>query len=128
MKLQVVEAARGRTHVDMLPSDPEGHFLIDDDPLMLPYGVAVIALRGIKRRHVLALQRGDTSVMDRYIVTDPERPGFVSFNRNLDTAIADPMGPHGTIYVRQAQEVSSDVPVNYPVMDLPLPGHPNQSR
>jgi hypothetical protein len=108
MDFEVISAERGRTQVDVVPSSPDGYFHIGDDPFFPPHAVSSIALRGIKPRHIKALKGGDTAALDRYIVTDPDRPGFVSFTK-CDPAIPDPLEPAaGTVYVRGAQEVNLD--------------------
>ena len=105
MDFKVISANRGNTRVAVVPSSPEGYFRIDDDPFLLPYAIGSITLTGVKLRHVKALQRGDISAMDRYVVTDPERSGFARFI-NCEPSIPDPLQPIGTsIYVRGAQEI-----------------------
>jgi hypothetical protein len=108
MDFKPISAGRYETHVDVVPSSPDGYFRIGDDPFYPPYAVSSIALRGIKPRHVRALRNGDTSVMDRYIVKKAQKPGYVSFTK-CEPGVPDPLQPVGTsVYVREAQEVHLD--------------------
>jgi hypothetical protein len=102
------KSAERDTHVDAIPSSPDGYFLINDDPLIQPFAVTSIALRGIKPRHVKALLRSNTSVMKKYVIPDTGIPSYIGFN-NCRARIPDPLQPVGTsIAVRKVQEVYLD--------------------
>lgn len=108
MDFRLVSAERYQTHVDVVPSDPEGYFIIEGDPFVPRFSVGKIVLQDIKPRHARALQRGDTSAMNRYVVTHPDRPGFISFT-NCSVGVPDPLQPIGTsIPVPGAQEMPMD--------------------
>ncbi len=108
MEFEPASTERRETRVNVTPSSPDGYFRISGDPFCPPYVVSSIALRGIKPRHVRALRDGDESVMERYVVRNPEQPHSVSFTQ-CEPVIPDPLQPIGTaVPVREAQEVYLD--------------------
>lgn len=104
MKYEVISAKRNQTAVNVLPSHPDGNFVYFDILFGTWHTIGSITLRDIKPRHVRALERGDVSVMSKYVKTEPGRHDLITFTENCRPRIPDPTAPGWETGLRRAQE------------------------